>query len=75
MPGLLGLASYRMALVGVLGAFSLRGPTWRRIPKAFLALLLLPDACIRLHARHRRALALLAQYPQVPSLADGQSNE
>jgi glycosyltransferase involved in cell wall biosynthesis len=59
----------------VLGTFSLHGATWRRLLKALLSLPLLPDTCLRLQARHRRALALLTQYPQVPSLADGQSND
>jgi hypothetical protein len=75
MSGLLGSVSFRMVRKGILGTRSLHWSTWRRLLKILLSLLLLPDTCFRLQARHRRAPALLARYPQIPSLVDGHTDE
>ena len=52
------------------GTFAVRGGRLRRLLRLLWAALLLPDTLLRIAARRRRALALLGQYPQIPSLGE-----
>jgi GT2 family glycosyltransferase len=50
------------------GTFAVRGGRLRQWIRRAWALLMLPDTLLRIASRKRRALALLGEYPRVPSL-------
>jgi glycosyltransferase involved in cell wall biosynthesis len=54
--------------LNVLGTFSLHGGWVRRLAKAALSLILLPDTLFTLWRRDRQARRMLERYPQIPPL-------
>lgn len=52
--------------LNVLGTFSLHGGPGRRLAKAALSLILLPDTLLTLWRRDRQARRMLERYPQIP---------
>lgn len=57
-----------MLWISVLGTFSLHGPWWKKILKALLSLVALPQSIWQIHTRNRTAEKMLLTFPQIPSL-------
>jgi glycosyltransferase involved in cell wall biosynthesis len=57
-----------MLWIEVLGTFSLRGPTWKRILKVIVALFCLPHTLWRIKNNHRQASRMMKKFPRIPSL-------
>lgn len=50
------------------GTLSGRGARWKRLKKAGLGLVMLPDTLRQFKARYRQATEMLREYPQIPRL-------
>src|SRR5690606_20606210 len=61
--------------VRAVGTLSGRGPRWKRLAKAGLGLVMLPDTLRQFMARYRQATEMLVAYPQIPVLGKGTANQ
>ncbi|MEM1181523.1 MAG: glycosyltransferase family A protein [Acidobacteriota bacterium] len=58
-----------------LGTLKAGGPIRRRLAKLAWGLLSLPDTCVRIAARSRRARSMLRDYPQIPRFRETPARE
>lgn len=57
-----------MVWLDVLGTFSIRGSSLRKLAKVLVSAVCLPHSLLELRRRYRRAKAMFQQFPQIPYL-------
>jgi glycosyltransferase involved in cell wall biosynthesis len=59
-----------MLWISVLGTFSLHGPPWRKLLKALISAVVLPDTLLRIRVNDGKAKRLMATPARIPELDD-----